>query len=300
MPSRRGPAGCQGPRAPARTLTDGLCHSSMRAAPSAENESASAGDAAQLVFAPQPSLELHQLSQQLGAGVLEGNHRQRSFFAGVELSRREIKRDRSNEKDDTADASLQADVEIHQVGVELLQPPVQLGGLSSQLVHNGFAFGDAPIADVGFHDLVPVMVDRRNPLTGITCEVSDCEYTANSNRLRPGGQSRLAHGDLPRWAWALVLPGALYGILLAGGEQRMLQRIVQIAAIVLGLAGVVAVGFLINAQSAQKSQPVAVVGDEVITAQELEKALGQELASLQEQIHKLKKEKLEALIEEKL
>lgn len=80
----------------------------------------------------------------------------------------------------------------------------------------------------------------------------------------------------------------------------MLQRIVQIAAIVLGLAGVVAVGFLINAQSAQKSQPVAVVGDEVITAQELEKALGQELASLQEQIHKLKKEKLEALIEEKL
>src|SRR3989304_2820389 len=121
MPSRRGPAECQGPQAPARTLTDGLCHSSMRNAP--------------------------------------------------------------------AHPSPQADLETHRVGVELLQPPVQLGGLSSQLVHNGFAFGDAPIADVGFHDLVPVMVDRRNPLTGITCEVSDWEYTANSNRLRPGGQS---------------------------------------------------------------------------------------------------------------
>jgi len=80
----------------------------------------------------------------------------------------------------------------------------------------------------------------------------------------------------------------------------MVQRVVQMAAIVLGLAAVVAVGFLIKAQSAQKSQAVAEVGGEVITAQELEKALGAELASLQEQIHKMKKEKLEALIEEKL
>lgn len=80
----------------------------------------------------------------------------------------------------------------------------------------------------------------------------------------------------------------------------MHARIVQITAILLGLAGVVAVGFLISAQTAQKGQAVAEVGDEVITAQELEKALGAELASLQEQIHRMKKEKLEALIEEKL
>lgn len=80
----------------------------------------------------------------------------------------------------------------------------------------------------------------------------------------------------------------------------MHARIVQVTAILLGLAGVVAVGFLISAQTAHKGQAVAEVGGEVITAQELEKALGAELASLQEQIHRMKKEKLEALIEEKL
>jgi protein-disulfide isomerase len=78
------------------------------------------------------------------------------------------------------------------------------------------------------------------------------------------------------------------------------RKSTQTAAIVLSLAGLIAIGLLISAQTSGKSEPLAEVGGEVITAEEVEKAIGVELAEHQEQIHKLKKDKIEELIREKL
>lgn len=52
--------------------------------------------------------------------------------------------------------------------------------------------------------------------------------------------------------------------------------------------------------AAQASEPLAEVDGEAITAEEVEKALGAQLRKLEEQIYRLKRQKLEALISERL
>lgn len=80
----------------------------------------------------------------------------------------------------------------------------------------------------------------------------------------------------------------------------MRRHTLPILGTLLGLSLVVIAALLFTAQSAQKSQPLAEVNGQVITEAEVEKALGMELAGLQEKIYQMKKEKLDALIEEKL
>ncbi len=56
----------------------------------------------------------------------------------------------------------------------------------------------------------------------------------------------------------------------------------------------------VAAQQSAKSEPLAEVDGETITAEEVEQALGAPLARLQEQIYTMKRQKLEALIAERL
>lgn len=73
----------------------------------------------------------------------------------------------------------------------------------------------------------------------------------------------------------------------------MTLRIPAALILTIGLGGVAA------AQS-RLSPPLAKVNGEAITAQEVEKALGEKLAKLEEQIYNLKRKKVEALIDDRL
>jgi protein-disulfide isomerase len=55
-----------------------------------------------------------------------------------------------------------------------------------------------------------------------------------------------------------------------------------------------------NKEAAAKSEPLAEVNGKAITAGEIERALGQQLVKLEEQIYNLKRQRLEAMINEKL
>lgn len=80
----------------------------------------------------------------------------------------------------------------------------------------------------------------------------------------------------------------------------MPDRMFRLTLVVLTLAALVALALLFAADNPSKNAPLAEVNGEVITAAELERAVGPSLAKLQEQIYSLKKEKLDSLIEEHL
>lgn len=80
----------------------------------------------------------------------------------------------------------------------------------------------------------------------------------------------------------------------------MPDRMFRLTLVVLTLTAMVALALLFAADSPEKNAALAEVNGEVITAAELDRALGPSLAKLQEQIYALKKEKLESLIEERL
>lgn len=80
----------------------------------------------------------------------------------------------------------------------------------------------------------------------------------------------------------------------------MPDRMFRLTLVVLTLTALVALALLFAADSPEKNAALAEVNGEVITAAELERALGPSLTKLQEQIYALKKEKLENLIEERL
>lgn len=80
----------------------------------------------------------------------------------------------------------------------------------------------------------------------------------------------------------------------------MPDRMVRLTLVVLTLTALVALALLFAADTPGKNTALAEVNGEVITAAELERAIGPSLAKLQEQIYALKKEKLESLIEERL
>lgn len=80
----------------------------------------------------------------------------------------------------------------------------------------------------------------------------------------------------------------------------MADRMFRLTLVVLTLAALVALALLFAADTPSKNAPLAEVNGEVITAAELDQAVGPSLAKLQEQIYSLKKEKLERLIEERL
>jgi hypothetical protein len=62
----------------------------------------------------------------------------------------------------------------------------------------------------------------------------------------------------------------------------------------------VALGLAVAAQTPAKGEPLAEVDGEAIAAQEVEKAIAAQLSKLEEQIYNLKRQKLEALIAERL
>ena len=70
--------------------------------------------------------------------------------------------------------------------------------------------------------------------------------------------------------------------------------------IVLLLAGLVALALLFASETPRSQKPVAEVNGHVITTAELERAVGPSVSKLQEQIYQLRKDKLEALIDNKL
>lgn len=80
----------------------------------------------------------------------------------------------------------------------------------------------------------------------------------------------------------------------------MPDRWLRTTLILLTLAALVALAVLFAAESPDKNKPLAEVNGEVITAAELDKAVGPSLAKLQEQIYKLRKDKLDALVQERL
>jgi len=80
----------------------------------------------------------------------------------------------------------------------------------------------------------------------------------------------------------------------------MPERMFRWTLVLLTLTALVALALLFAADSPDRKQPLAEVNGEVITAAELERAIGPSLAKLQEQIYALKKEKLEGLIQERL
>lgn len=66
-----------------------------------------------------------------------------------------------------------------------------------------------------------------------------------------------------------------------------------------GLILTIGLGLAVAAQT-QPAQPLAEVNGEAITAEQVEKSLGQQLSKLEEQIYNLKRQKLEELIGERL
>lgn len=73
------------------------------------------------------------------------------------------------------------------------------------------------------------------------------------------------------------------------------------AAAILGTLGfVIVLGLPAGARTATTSEPLAEVNGEAITAAEVDKALGAPLRKLEEQIYQLKRQKLDALIAERL
>jgi protein-disulfide isomerase len=71
-------------------------------------------------------------------------------------------------------------------------------------------------------------------------------------------------------------------------------------AVLVVLAVLIVVALLITAETPGDNQPLAQVGSETITAAEVRKALGLELAQAEEHVYELKRDKLDELIEEKL
>jgi protein-disulfide isomerase len=70
--------------------------------------------------------------------------------------------------------------------------------------------------------------------------------------------------------------------------------------ILVGLASLIVLGLVVTAHPAAVAEPLAEVDGQPITAGEVEKAIGAPLAKLQEQIYSMKRQKLEALIAERL
>ena len=80
----------------------------------------------------------------------------------------------------------------------------------------------------------------------------------------------------------------------------MPDRMFRLTLVVLTLTALVALALLFAADSPEKNSALAEVNGEVITAADLDRAVGPSLAKLQEQIYALKKEKLETLVQERL
>lgn len=80
----------------------------------------------------------------------------------------------------------------------------------------------------------------------------------------------------------------------------MLDRWLRTTLILLALAALVVLAVLFAAETPDKNRALAEVNGEVITAAELDKVVGPSVAKLQEQIYKLRKEKLDDLVQEKL
>jgi len=80
----------------------------------------------------------------------------------------------------------------------------------------------------------------------------------------------------------------------------MSTRTARTLATILGAVALAIIAVLIAAQTPEGNGPLAEVGGEVITSQEVRDALGQDLARLEEQLYNLKRQKLDELIEEKL
>ncbi len=80
----------------------------------------------------------------------------------------------------------------------------------------------------------------------------------------------------------------------------MIDRRVQVTTILGALALLLALAPQAGAQTPARSEPLAEVDGQAITAEEVEKALGAQLARLQEQIYAMKRQKVEALIGERL
>jgi predicted DsbA family dithiol-disulfide isomerase len=80
----------------------------------------------------------------------------------------------------------------------------------------------------------------------------------------------------------------------------MRPRRMHTTPILWALTLVLAFGWAALAQTPVKSEPLAEVGGQVITAEEVEKALGVPLRKLEEQIYTMKRQKVEALIAERL
>ncbi len=66
------------------------------------------------------------------------------------------------------------------------------------------------------------------------------------------------------------------------------------------LAAIIAAGGVSNTSAADGSSPVAMVDDEIITLEEIEKPLSAKLAALNEQIYQLRRQRIDALIAERL
>ena len=66
------------------------------------------------------------------------------------------------------------------------------------------------------------------------------------------------------------------------------------------LAAIIAAGGVSNTSAAEGSSPVAMVDDEIITLEEIEKPLSAKLAALNEQIYQLRRQRIDALIAERL
>src|SRR6266511_6430113 len=79
-------------------------------------------------------------------------------------------------------------------------------------------------------------------------------------------------------------------------RQRRLQTLTTLWAFTLLLA----LGLLAAAHAPAASGPLAEVDGEAITAEEVEKAIAAQLSKLEEQIYTLKRQKVEALIAERL
>ena len=66
------------------------------------------------------------------------------------------------------------------------------------------------------------------------------------------------------------------------------------------LAAIIAAGGVSTTSAADGSSPVAMVDDEIITLEEIEKPLSAKLAVLNEQIYQLRRQRIDALIAERL
>lgn len=80
----------------------------------------------------------------------------------------------------------------------------------------------------------------------------------------------------------------------------MRQRILHTMSVLWTFPLLMALALPVAAQTPAKSEPLAEVDGEVITAEEVERALGASLAKLQEQIYTLKRQTVETLIAERL